>query len=68
MASDGSGTPNLINWFIGYILLYIWMISGYLVGIFGMWQIGLDGALGTIESFAMNGVGSTYKDSMTVAM
>ena len=34
--------PNLINWFIGNIMINIWMTLGMLFGLIGDWQTPLD--------------------------
>ena len=56
---------NLINWFIGYILMYIWLLIGTFLGIFGSWQVGLDGVMGAVTSFKPEGLSDVYTKDMT---
>ena len=58
---------NLINWYIGYVIMAIWMEVGYFFGIFGMWQLGADGVASVYEGFAMDAVGDVYTNDMTIA-
>ena len=67
MAQSGALVGNLINWFIGNILNYIYLVFGYLLGIIGMWQFGVDGVTGTYDSFKMADVGDGYMNEMTIA-
>eukprot|EP00356_Strombidium_inclinatum_P002644 CAMPEP_0170478826 /NCGR_PEP_ID=MMETSP0208-20121228/276_1 /TAXON_ID=197538 /ORGANISM="Strombidium inclinatum, Strain S3" /LENGTH=65 /DNA_ID=CAMNT_0010751143 /DNA_START=11 /DNA_END=208 /DNA_ORIENTATION=+ len=60
--------PNMINWFIGAILLYIWNIIGMFLGLVGMWQIPLDAMISTVTSYKLPEMYKTYEDNMTVAM
>ena len=56
---------NIINHIIGMILIQIWTYVGMLLGIFGMWQMGLDGVIGTYDSFKAPLVEDTYMNDMT---
>ena len=66
MAQSGNWVGNLINWFIGYILLGLWYMVGALFSIVGMWQMGADGALGVIADWKPSDVGTTYEGSLTI--
>ncbi len=57
---------NLINWLIGYIMLYIWNIIGFLLGIIGQWQVGYDGMSAAVRDFKMSGVGGTFDGGMAI--
>ena len=41
---------NYIQWFVGDLIMYFYIAWGAILGIFGMWQEGLDGILSTIET------------------
>ena len=56
---------NLINWYIGYILMGIWSSIGAFLGIFGSWQVGLDGVMSTFTSFKPEGVSDIYTKDLT---
>ena len=61
--SEGSGgnwIPNLINWFIGYIMIGIWMPCGQLFGLIGDWQTGLDAIQAIPADYAPAGAGDAY--------
>ena len=66
MAQSGNLVGNLINWWIGNILNYIYGVFGYLLGIIGMWQFGVDGVTGTYDAFKMADVGDGYMNEMTI--
>jgi hypothetical protein len=66
MAQSGNWIPNLFNWFIGYIFMFIWMYVGMFFGIFGLWQIGLDGTMDVYKNFAPSDVSSAYEGAMSV--
>ena len=56
---------NIINWYIGYILMAIWSYLGMFLGLFGSWQTGLDGVIGTVDSFKMEGISDVYTKDLT---
>ena len=64
MAQSGNWIGNLINWIIGYIIMYIWQIFIPLLGLFGLWQMPLDAMLGVYESFAPSDVSDIYTSDM----
>ena len=66
MAKSGAWIPNLINWFIGIIAMEIWMLLSFIFGFFGMWQVGLDGAMGVYKDFKPADVSSGYMSTMSV--
>lgn len=66
MAQSGNWFGNLINWLIGYIIFYVWNIFAPLFGLFGLWQVPLDGLSSVYESFAPSDVGSSWSSDMTV--
>lgn len=57
---------NLINWLIGYVMLYIWQIIGMLLGIIMQWQVGYDGMAAAVRDFKMSGVGSGFESGMAI--
>ena len=68
MAQSGNWVPNLINWIIGYFIGVIWIYIGYVLSIFGMWQVSADSVLSALDQFKMPDVtGSAYKKSLTVS-
>ena len=66
MAQSGNWIPNLINWLIGYIILYIWYIILPFANLFMMWQLPLDGITAVYESFAPSDVSDGYTSSMAI--
>ena len=56
---------NTITWFIAVVIQMIWFEVGMFLGIFGMWQVGLDGVLSTLESFAFEAMTATYANDLT---
>ena len=67
MAQSGNLIGNLINWYIGYIIMAIFAYVGNILGIIGMWQFGVDGVTGIYDSFKMADVGDAYTREMTIA-
>ena len=66
--SEGSGgnwMPNLINWFIGYIMIGIYATIGQLFGLIGNWQFGADAILAIPADYAPAGVGEAYLGDLT---
>ena len=66
--SEGSGgnwIPNLINWFIGYIMIGIWMTLGQLFGLIGNWQFGLDAVLAIPAAWGPAGISDVYTNDLT---
>ena len=59
-----SAVGNLISWFIAYVIMALWYYVGFILGIFGQWQVGLDGIISTMESFAFDDMGTTYSKNM----
>ena len=57
---------NLINWFVGIFLMYIWLILGNLFGLFGMWQIPHDNLLGIVNSLKMSEISKSQLSSMSI--
>ena len=66
MAQSGNWIPNLINWLIGYIIMYIWGILLFFLDLFMMYQVPLDGFVGVYESFAPSDVSDGYMSSMAI--
>ena len=66
MANSGNWIPNLINWIIGYIIFYIWLIIFPFANLLMMWQLPLDGALGIYESNAASLDVSGYDSMMSI--
>ena len=65
MAQSGNWLGNLINWIIGYIIIYIWQIFVPLLGLFGLWQMPLDAVIGVYTDFAPSDVTDIYTSDMT---
>ena len=66
MAQSGDWVGNLINWFIGYIIMGIWASIGYLLSIIGMWQMSADAIIGVVTDFKPADVGTSYTGSLTL--
>ena len=66
MAQSGNWIPNLINWLIGYIIMYIWGILLFFLDLFMMYQVPLDGFVGVYESLAPSDVSDGYMSSMAI--
>ena len=64
MAQSGNWLGNLINWIIGYIIIYIWQIFVPLLGLFGLWQMPLDAVIGVYTDFAPSDVTDIYTSDM----
>ena len=60
-----SAVGNLISWFIGVIIMYLWTAIGMILGLIGGWQTGLDGVHSTMESFAFDDMSSKYTRGLT---
>ena len=68
MAQSGNWFPNIINWFIGYILGGLWVAIGSILSIFGMWQMSADSVFSAFDQFKMPSVtGAQFKKALTVA-
>ena len=67
MAQSGNWIPNLINWLIGYVIMYVWSFLAMLfLNWIGMWQMTLDGVLQVYESSAPTDVSGTWSSTMSV--
>ena len=64
--SDGKWIPNLINWLIGSIVMYIWSFLLFFLNLFMMYQVPMDGFIGVYESFAPEGVSDSYTSMMDI--
>ena len=64
---EGSGNwiGNLVNWFIGYIMIYIWIVLGQLFGLIGNWQFGLDAVQAIPADWGPGSVGDAYLNDLT---
>ena len=65
--SSGNYVGNLINWIIGYLLIYVWYAIGQLFALFGMWDVPLENLTGVYADFKMSGVSDIYEGQMAVA-
>ena len=60
MAGTGENWfANNINAWIGAIVIYFWMYVGYILSVFGMWQVSLDG-LAMLDDFKPVGFGYDF--------
>ena len=66
MANSGKWIPNIINWFIGYLMMGIWAAIGYVLSIFGMWQVSADAILDVVTQMKPEDVGTTYEGDLTM--
>ena len=66
MAESGNMIGNLINWWIGMIIMEVYLFVGYWLGIFGMWQFGVDGVTSVYDSFKPSDVGDHYMTEMSI--
>ena len=62
--SGGLYVSNLISWWIGSIIIQIWMQVGMILGLLGQHQTALDAVLAVVESNKPAGVGSDYTNEM----
>ena len=64
---EGSGNwiGNLVNWFIGYIMIYIWTVLGQLFGLIGNWQFGLDAIQAIPADWGPGSVSDVYLNDLT---
>ena len=67
MASEDNWVGNLLNWFIGYVIAYIWIVIGSFLSLFGMWQLPADGIIGAFTQFAPTELDtSVFTSAMTI--
>ena len=67
MAQSGNWFFNLYDWYIGYYISVLWFYVGYILSIFGMWQISHDGVAGVLELFKpSDNTGSSYTTAFTL--
>ena len=59
---------NLINMFIGTIMMYIWIFIGYFLSILGMWQVSADAITDVMTNMKPSDVGTTFTGSLTMGM
>ena len=59
---------NMINWWIGGMIITIWMYIGQVCSLFTLWDIGHGGVMDTVEQWKMPGVSDTYKGDMKLGV
>ena len=59
---------NLINWFVGYILMYFWNWLGNILAIFTMWDFGHGNIMATVDEWKMGGISDTYKSNLKLGV
>ena len=62
--SGGLYTSNLISWFIGMIMIGIWMQVGTILGLLGQHQKVLEAVMDIVESSKPELVGTDYTNAM----
>ena len=66
MAQSGNWGPNFGQWFVGYLLMGLWTTVGYILSIFGMWQMGADWLTSTVTDWKPTELGDAYLGVMTL--
>ena len=64
--ASGNFVGNLINWYIGQIIMAIYYEVGVLFGLFGIWSFGHDGLINTANSWKPAGVSTDYSAALTL--
>ena len=59
---------NMINWWIGGMIMYFWNWIGQILSLFTMWDFGHTGVMDTIEQWRMPGISDTYKGNMKLGV
>jgi len=62
--SGGLYVSNLISWFIGSIMIGIWMQVGTLLGLLGQHQKALDAVMDIVDSSKPELVGTDYTNAL----
>ena len=63
---QGNWFGNFFTWLFGYIVMYLYLAIGYILGIFGAWQFGADGVLQTLTDFILPEIKNGYMDEISL--
>ena len=67
MGQSGNWIPNLVNWLLGEVIIYIWSILAiYFFNWFMMWQVSLEGMIKVYEGFRPKDLTTLYEATMAV--